>query len=224
MHFSLTNFKRKAGSQLNDARLARFQQVGHDLFASGAITSHGGNISECAHGQLFISRSNAMLAHLSTDDIITCYVDPLPGEEVCDSGASRELVVHRAIYQAIRGHARKNEQHSPNCAAIVHAHTPHTIMHSMTTDAIEPFDSESRYTFGGPVPVVRIDDTCKVASVEAAEKIAATLLVQAQEGRPPIAVLEEHGPFACATTLPEALRLITALEMSITMEMASQKN
>ena len=168
-----------------------FIMVGRDLATSGAVTSHGGNMSRREGDAVLITRTGSMLGHLTEDDIMetsfSACGDPRDGR------CSVELVVHRAIYDAT------------DAFAIVHAHTAHTIVRSLVADAIVPLDSESLLRLG-EVPVVSHPDT--IGSPEAGAIIAAALREH------PIVVLRGHGPFAAGATLEEAFQYVSCLEAS----------
>lgn len=168
----------------------RFNAVGRDLFVTGAISSHGGNLSVCTKDRIIITRRGSMLGRLGDRDVVWTELNRCERDEDC----SREIVVHRAIYLAT------------GARAIVHAHPVHTIFRSMIADSIEPIDSESRYVLGDSIPVVTSEQT--VGSTVAAEKLADAL------GDYPVAVLRSHGPFAVGATLEEAFYHVTALEAS----------
>lgn len=77
-------------------RFKHFNETGRDLFASGAVTSHGGNLSVSDGVSIWISRTGAMLGHLMPGDVLRVDWQPTP----TDANASMELVVHRAMYKA----------------------------------------------------------------------------------------------------------------------------
>jgi L-fuculose-phosphate aldolase len=168
-----------------------FIVVGRDLAASGAVTSHGGNMSRREGDAVLITRTGSMLGHLTGDDIMETSVgacgDPRDGR------CSVELVVHRAIYEAT------------DAFAVVHAHTAHTIVRSLVGDTIVPLDSESLLRLG-EVPVVSHSQT--IGSAEAGALIAEALREH------PVVVLRGHGPFAAGATLEEAYQYVSCLEAS----------
>ncbi|NTU89997.1 MAG: hypothetical protein HGA54_08910, partial [Actinobacteria bacterium] len=137
---SATQFAGEVGESVSNAseglaRFKRFNETGRDLFISGAVTSHGGNLSESDGVSIWISRRDSMLGRLSSGDIAKT------AWEACDSdeGCSRELVVHRAMYF---GYAQRlNLEPGQFRAAIVHAHTRHTIFRSLIEEKIVPLDS-----------------------------------------------------------------------------------
>jgi len=167
-----------------------FRDVGRDLFLSGYVTARHGNLSVRDGERIFITRSGSMLSRLLPSDIIETRVEPSDR----DAGASRELVVHRAVYRAT------------NATAICHAHPPHTMYRSLIEDAIRPADSEARHVIGESVPV--LVPQVAIGSAEAAEMLAVAL----QEV--PVGVLRTHGPFAIGETLWDAWGVIGVLEQS----------
>jgi L-fuculose-phosphate aldolase len=171
----------------------RFSLIGRDLFVSGAVTSHGGNLSVRDGDRILITRGGAMLGRLGWNDVVETSIDACDA----DAGCSRELIVHRAIY------------HTTNAKAIVHAHTTHTIFRSLIEDEILPIDSEALYVIGRSVPV--LSPRVTIASPEAAEMLSEVL--QATN----VAVLRSHGPFAIGDTLEEAFYRISVLEASCTI-------
>ncbi len=174
---------------VSDELFASFVQTGRDLFLTGAISSHGGNMSVRVGERILITRSGSMLGRLTRKDIVETGIDACPEDEGC----SRELVVHRAIY------------HATGALAIVHAHTVHTIHRSLDSEVIVPLDSESKAILGD-VPVVSAVQT--IASPEAADVLSAAL----RDSK--VAVLRTHGPFATGTTLEEAFYHVSCLEAS----------
>ena len=183
-------------------RFKHFNETGRDLFLSGVVTSHGGNLSISDGASIWISRTGAMLGRLTPGDVVQ--VDWNASEK--DKEASVEMPVHRAIYQAlareclISGVPFKTK-------AIVHAHSTYTIFRSFIEDAIVPVDSEGILVLGTFVPVIIAKQT--IASAEVAAKLDE--LVKSG-GR--IAVIRGHGPFAIADTLEDAYKLISCLEHS----------
>lgn len=165
-----------------------FRRIGRDLFLSGLITSHGGNLSVRLGDRIFITRRGAMLGHLEKKDIIETglYED--------DSGialASSEIIVHRTIYQKTAA------------LAVVHAHPPYTVVLSLSRDAIIPLDSEASYLLHR-VPVLAAEKT--IGSAEVANLVAPAL----QDYK--IVVLRGHGTFATGQFLEEAFQWTSSLE------------
>ncbi|HNW93308.1 MAG TPA: class II aldolase/adducin family protein [bacterium] len=167
--------------------LAQFQKIGAELLQFGINASHSGNISVRAGDEIVITRSGSMLSQLGPGDLVTV---PLAGEFV--GAASRELVVHRAIYRGT------------SARAILHVHPPYSTMLSLVDDEIIPFDSEA-FFFLKAVPVLRTKET--IGSPEVADKLPPIL---ARHGK--IAVLATHGSFAIGDCLEDTYLWTTTLE------------
>ncbi len=171
--------------------LKEFQMFGRDLFLAGINNSHSGNISYCSKpaGVITITRSGAMLGHISINDLIET---GLIANAINDKAASRELVVHRAIYAA------------GSSSAIIHSHPPSAIALSLKTDLIKPIDAEGGYHFPDGIKV--IDVKTAIASSEVASKIAPVLKNEK------VAIVRGHGAFAAGASLEECFLYTTALE------------
>jgi L-fuculose-phosphate aldolase len=169
-----------------------FAWVGSELLRSGAVSSHGGNLSvRLADDRILITRTGSMIGRLTPADLIETSITACgdPRDEAC----SVELVVHRAIYAAT------------GAGAIVHAHSIETVIRSFLDDLIVPLDSESKLRLID-VPVVTSAET--IGSAEAGAKLAAAL----RDRR--VAVLRGHGPFAAGETLEDAFQAVSCLEAS----------
>jgi L-fuculose-phosphate aldolase len=169
-----------------------FAWVGRDLYASGAVSSHGGNLSVRLPGdRILITRTGSMIGRLAPADLIETTLTAC--DDPRDVACSVELVVHRAIYAAT------------DARAIVHAHSIHTVARSLVEDLIVPVDSESKLRLVD-VPVVTAAET--IGSAEAGRLLASAL----DERR--VAVLRGHGPFARGESLEDAYQAISCLEAS----------
>jgi L-fuculose-phosphate aldolase len=170
----------------------QFAWVGHDLYASGAVSSHGGNLSvRLPDDRILITRTGSMIGRLSRADLIETTLTACG--DARDAECSAELVVHRAIYAAT------------GAGAIVHAHAVDTVARSLVEDRIVPVDSESLLRLRA-VSVVSAAKT--IGSPEAAAKLSEALKASR------VAVLRGHGPFAIGETLEEAYQAISCLEAS----------
>lgn len=167
-----------------------FREVGRDLFVAGLVTARHGNLSVCDGDHILITRSGSMLSRLEPEDLIQTGME----EGFRDEGCSRELVVHRAIYQAL------------GAGAIVHTHPIHTMYRSLVDDVIVPIDSEARCVIGDEIPVLVPEQ--KIASAEAGQLLSEALK------RVPVGVLRSHGPFAFGKTLWDAWGTVGVLEES----------
>jgi L-fuculose-phosphate aldolase len=171
--------------------LDQFQRFGKDLFTRGLTSSHGGNMSVRMGDRIIITRTGAMLGHLTERDLIETGLDEDNSNIMLTSS---ELVVHRTIYQ------------NTSALAIVHVHPPHAVALTMALkDAIIPIDSEGSYLFR-KVPVVHTETT--VGSKEVA-KLAAQMLREYK-----IFMLRGHGCFSIGPVLEEAYQWCSSLEES----------
>ncbi len=172
-----------------DERLyAQFRDIGRDIFVSGLISSHAGNISVLVGDKIVIKRRGAMLGRLRPEDLIETALDRN------DSGvvlASTELIVHRAIY------------HATPALAVVHTHSRTAIALSLSRDEIIPVDNEASYTLK-KAPVLMVEYAS--GSKEMADVVANAL----REYK--IVILRGHGSFAIGQTLEEAFHWTTMLE------------
>jgi len=181
----------------------QIQELGRDLFVSGLISSHGGNVSVLDESKkhIYITRTGSALGRLRDGDLVKVGFE-LPNNEAAiaaDKQASIELLVHRALYHAI-----------PDIFAVVHAHSLFTTLLSLKQDSIEPLDSESKH-FIPKVPVLDVEET--ISSAEVAELLPKLILKTGC----PVAVVRGHGPFAVGKDLDEAWRYLSILEMSSRM-------
>ena len=170
--------------------LEQFQAVGQDLFASGAVSSHGGNLSVRLGDRILITRRGAMLGRLAEADIVDT---ALAGIDEQAEAASRELLVHRAIYQ------------KTDAAAICHAHPVHAIVRSLISDEVVPIDSEGRYLLPS-VPVFSF--AMSIGSPDVAETVSEAL----REYK--CVLVRGHGAFAAGATLEEAYQWVSVLEVA----------
>ena len=189
-----------------------FQEVGRDLFASGAVTSHGGNLSQSNGQTIWIKRTGSQLGRMEEGDIIATTWEPSDS----DTGCSSELVVHRAMYHAMMRRCEITGEEF-GTRSIVHAHTLHTTLRSMYLDVLKPLDSECQLLIPYPVKVVRPETS--IGSAEAAQMLADII-----ESGESIGVIGGHGPFAMGKTLEDGLRLVSSLEHSCALfDLVDQK-
>lgn len=168
----------------------QFRDIGRDIYLAGLISSHGGNMSVRVGDRVLITRRGSMLGRLTPADIIETALEYEDSEVAL---ASTEIVVHREIYRRTNG------------LAIVHTHSPHTILRSMIDDEIIPIDSEGSYLLH-KVPVYSLPQTA--GSADVADTVSSAL----KEYK--CVCLRGHGPFAIGTVLEEAFQWISALEMA----------
>ena len=105
--------------------LEEFQRIGRDLFLSGLVSSHGGNMSVRMGDRVLITHRGSPLGQITAEDIVET------GLYDNDSGimlASSETPVHRTIYLKTAG------------LAIVHAHPKVAVALSLFEDEIIPIE------------------------------------------------------------------------------------
>ena len=175
-----------------------FSLVGKDLFVLGLVDPAGGSLSVRSEGKIFITKRNAMLAHLRQDDIIEV---PLEGGDSSDDLAAWEVLVHRAVYK------------ETNFNAIVHAYPPYAIALSIGTEnKILPIDGKGQAALRS-IPVVRAKPV-----IPGREKATSDDLIKYL---PPVfksgysaAVVKEYASFSAGADLIEAFKNTVALENS----------
>ncbi len=172
------------------AAIEELAAVGRDLYASGLVTSHGGNLSlRRTDGGIWISTTGSMLGHLDAKTVVA--IDAA-GEPLDPSAAapSSNTGIHVAVYAA-----------HPEAGAVLHAHPPHAVAWTIAHDSayLEPANFEARL-FLGNVPVIQTDDEQPAALV--AEALSEC----------PVVLVGGHGSYALGVDLWDALRVTSALE------------
>ncbi len=176
----------------------QFCEIGRDLFDSGMISSHGGNISMRVGDRVIIKRRGAQLGRLKPHDLVETRLDKN------DSGvtlASTELLAHRTIYM------------QTPALAIVHCHPRTAIAFSLSRDEIVPIDNEASYLLK-KVPVIW--EEFASGTPEMAQNLAKAL--QSYK----IVMLRGHGSFATGQTLDEAFHWSSTLEESCQIALAAK--
>jgi len=163
-----------------------FIKFGRELFIRGLIASHSGNLSVKRGNEILITRRGSMLGNLIKDDIVSA---PLIANGV--KAASRELVVHRAIYQATPA------------LACVHAHPPYAVALSLIENEIIPIDEEGAF-YLPKVPILAVENSI-------GSEVVADQLAKLFNGNK-IAMIKGHGSFAIGETLEEAYLKTSSLE------------
>ncbi|MBI2304476.1 MAG: aldolase [Chloroflexi bacterium] len=161
-------------------------EIGRDLFLSRLVSSHSGNMSLRQGEKLLITRRGSMLGRLRRDDLV---VTGIFKDDEATPLASRELAVHRAIYQ------------HTEAGAVIHAHPPHAIALSLVREEIQPLDREGKILLAA-VPVLSPPPDEVPLSVSLALK------------EHPIVMVKGHGSFAAGSRLQDALLWTSALEAS----------
>ncbi|MFC1937054.1 aldolase [Chloroflexota bacterium] len=170
--------------------LSKFQEVGHDLFAKGLVSSHSGNMSIKMGDRLIITRRGSKMGCLEEHDLIETGIDKNDRHTPL---ASTELAAHRAVYR------------ETPALAIVHAHPPHAIALSLLESEITPCDAEG-FSAMGRVPILGWNMEVRPGGLA---DIIAQALKQCQ-----IVMVHSHGSFAIGQLLDEAHSGTTLLEES----------
>jgi L-fuculose-phosphate aldolase len=169
--------------------IEEFQRIGRDLFLSGLVSSHGGNMSVRLGDRILITRRGSQLGQLTSDDIIET---GLYEDDSYIMLASSETPVHRAIYL------------NTAALAIIHAHPRTAIALSLLGDEIVPVDVEGSYLLHR-VPVV----ASEIASGSQLAEVVAAPLKQYK-----IIMVRGHGCFSTGQLLEEAYQWASCLEES----------
>ena len=169
--------------------LEEFQRIGRDLFLSGLVTSHGGNMSVRLGDRLIITRRGSQLGQLTNEDLVET---GLYEDDSHIMLTSSEVPVHRAIYL------------STAALAIIHAHPRTAIALSLLEDEIVPVDVEGSYLLH-KVPVV----SSEIASGMQLASVVSTSLKQYK-----IIMVRGHGCFAIGQLLEEAYQWVSCLDES----------
>lgn len=179
----------------------RFKKAGETLFASGCNDSHSGNISVRQDGKLVITSRLAMLSSLNKEDLVEVSID---GSAPSDSIASRDLPVHRAIYSGSKN------------LAVIHAHLPNVLALCVTENKILPQDAKGQAFFPQGLSII------KPRQISDAEEILKLIISSSLNANPYAAVIKGYGVFAAAASIEEALEVITSLELSSKVWLASK--
>jgi L-fuculose-phosphate aldolase len=163
---------------------ATLARIGRRAVAEGLITGNFGNASVRAGDVLLVKRSGAYLDEPGP-------LVPVPFEGDIPPGASREALVHRAVYNL-----------TPH-GAILHTHPPYAVVLSFDLEEIIPLDPEGALLCPR-IPVV----TGEPGSQALGDRIAHALL----HGQ--VAIARGHGTFAAGRDLEEAYLVTSAAEHS----------
>jgi len=157
-------------------------RIGRRALAEGLVLANCGNASLRDGDVFLVKRSGAYLDEPGP-------LVPVPLEGNIPPGASREALVHRAVYQL-----------TPH-AAVLHVHPPYAVVLSFDHDRIVPVDSEG-LLLCPRIPVV----TGEPGSQALGDRVAHAL----QHGK--IALARGHGTFAAGRDLEEAYFVTSAAE------------
>ena len=169
------------------ALISKIQTVCRDLFLSGLIDSHSGNVSVRRGKNILIKKTGAQLRHFSKSDFVE-----FPLKSLSHPGVSSDYLTHRKIYLEV-----------PQAQAILHAHPPTAVALSLYLNEIKTVDLEGHY-YLPRIPVVSVN--YKTYAEETRRKLPEVLR------KYPVAVVRGHGTFAHGKDLDEALKWTTLVE------------
>lgn len=175
---------------LEESFFNTFRNIGQDIFLTGLVGSHVGNMSVRSGDRIHITRRAAMLGHLKPEDIIE--VD-FKKSDYSLLTASSEVLVHKAIYL------------NTSALAIIYAHPLYATLLSMIEDELVPLDWEGSHVLK-KVPVMTLEEPI---GSEKAARIVSEYLKNHK-----IILLRGHGSFARGDMLEEAFMLTSSLESS----------
>lgn len=167
------------------------KKIGLKLFQMGLNHAHSGNISFRDGNNIFITRTGSALEELAETDIVMVGIEK---NEQLDKNASMELVVHRAIYQS-----------NDKIRAVVHAHSPYSIVQAHNATEVIPYDDEGRYYLKN-IPVLTV--TNSIASSEVVDNI--TNYTNTYKS----IIIARHGVFSWAENLEKAYQYLSVTEAS----------
>jgi L-fuculose-phosphate aldolase len=170
-----------------------FSWIGKELVAQGLVDSHGGNMSIRINDRILITRRNLRMGNIvNQGDLIEL---PLEGEAAGDIQASRDLIIHRALYKGT------------GARAVIHAHPPYAIALSISENKIIPQDAEGSF-FLRAVPIIKVRGET-IGSAEVAKILPPFL-----SGNYVVAMVKGHGSYAIGADLEEAYKYTSVLENS----------
>jgi len=168
-----------SGSGSASAELAR---IGRRALAEGLVSGNFGNASLRTGGGFLVKGTGAFL-----DDPGPLVPVPLEGE--IPPGASREALVHRAVYLETRHRA------------VLHVHPPFAVALSLSREQIVPVDAEGLLLCPA-IPVV--------AGAPGSQRLGDRVADALMSGK--IVIARGHGTFAGGKDLEEAYLVTAAAE------------
>ncbi len=159
------------------------------LFQSGMNDLTGGNISVLDSGKMTITSKGLYNDDIKAEDIIELQ------EGDGNEWASRDLIIHRAIYG------------NTAAKAIVHCHPKSAMALSLTENKILPQDAKGQSAFPFGLSIV------KPRQVSDKDELSKAILSNMNPS-PSAVVVKGYGIFTYASSLREALDLAFTLELS----------
>jgi len=178
-----------------------FKKIGESLFTLGLNDSHSGNISLRKDEKILITKRSAMLSILEKADLIEV---ALSESDSNDEIASRDLPIHREIYLA------------SNNQAIIHAHLPNVMALCITENKILPQDTKGQTFFPQGISIIKPRQANDFGELLSAVKNSNL------SSEPYVIAIKGYGVFVGAKNLLDAFEVITSLEQSAKIWLASK--
>ena len=167
--------------------IKKIQLICRDLFLTGLIDSHSGNVSVRQGPNVLIKKTLAQLRNFSKDDFVE-----FPLKRTSYPNVSTDYLTHRKIYLEV-----------PQAQAILHAHPPFAVTLSLFMNEIKTVDLEGQH-YISHIPVIPV--RYKTYAEDTRRKLPQVLK------KYPVAIIRGHGSFARGRDLDEALKWTTLTE------------
>lgn len=177
----------------DDAARAQMVQLAAALYDRGLTPGRTGNLSVRTDDEIMITPTNACLGRLDPERLA---VTSIHGEHRKGDRASKELVLHQALYR-----------HHPTCMAVAHVHSTYAVAVSCLP-GLGPEDALPPIT---PYFVMRVG---WLPLVDYATPGSAALeeLVSLASKRSRSILLRHHGSLSAAPTLESAVDAVEEIE------------
>lgn len=170
-------------------------ELGASLFARGYSVGSAGNISVRVEGGYLVTPTNSSLGRLSVETI--SFVDDNWSHRSGDR-PSKEVVMHRAIYEA-----------RPDAGAVVHLHSTYVTALSCLAE-----EGSQQMTPLTPYTVMRLGEhVATVPYFRPGDPEMETAIFEAA-GKSSAIILSNHGSLVSAATLVDAVNAAEELEAS----------
>lgn len=165
------------------------------MYATGLVSSSGGNVSVRCEGTALITPTGRSLRNLRPEEIVE--IDIASGRVIGEGKPSKEAPMHLAAYRS-----------RDDVRAVVHVHSPYAVSLSCLKGLVDGEDAMPAYTPGyaariGRLPVVPY---LRPGSSELAKEVAG--LLRSHDA----AILRNHGTLGVGRDLDSALNIVEDIE------------
>ena len=136
--------------------ISKIQILCRDLFLTGLIDSHSGNVSVRRGKNILIKKTGTQLRNFSKNDFVE-----FPLHRTAFPQVSSDYLTHRKIYLEV-----------PEAQAVLHAHPPFAVALSLFLNEIETVDLEGQH-YLARIPVIPVE--YKTYAEETRKKLPAVL-------------------------------------------------